>query len=221
MAAPLSATLRSRKDDPRHVIVRWLGMQLTLLCAAARSLTRRPLPATPSGTHSYARRSPHRWLPWFLLLSLPADALFVALVLPPGSDLIAWLLFVVTVYSLLWSIGVYRTMHEHPHATAPDHVAFHNGALATLTFEPATITSVRVHPGFAPGAANARRYMRDAGLFIYGLGPFVDIRLGTPAILTTALRDRVVTRVLVQADEPEALATALQRSRGEPVDAAR
>jgi hypothetical protein len=203
----------------RHPIRRWLSTQATILAAATR--WRRvppPAPEPPPGeeTFGYVRGSPYRWMPLFILLSLPADALQLAETLPAGWEAVGWIVIALTFYSLVLTLGVIVTMRERPHRVSATRVAFHQGALASVSFAPDANAHLRPHEGLAPMSDAARRDMRGAGVFYGRSGPFIEIHLRAPVASVGSATVREVKRLLVSADDREALLTALTRVSAPP-----
>lgn len=192
---------------------RWVATQADILRAGLRRFRaifdRAPRPPPRSGTFPYLGASVYRWLPWMVLLSLPADALIVAVALPEGWDALGWVLLGATVYTFGWTVGVVQTMRERPHEVSGRHIMLNNGALASTSFDAGAIASLSLHPGFSPGSPHARRFMRNAGVLLTGPGPFVVIHLAEPVVLRHVASVREVRRLLVPADDPAALHAAL------------
>ncbi|MFO0750433.1 MAG: hypothetical protein U1F43_32900 [Myxococcota bacterium] len=99
---------------PRHPIRRWLAVQVVVLAAVARAFRAGPVGSQP-GSFGYLKSSPYRWMPWLVLLSLPADGLLLAVALPAGWEAVGWVILAATVYLFFWVVGVGVTMRERPH----------------------------------------------------------------------------------------------------------
>ncbi|MFO0751624.1 MAG: hypothetical protein U1F43_39055 [Myxococcota bacterium] len=193
---------------PRHPIRRWLAVQVVVLAAVARAFRAGPVGSQP-GSFGYLKSSPYGWMPWLVLLSLPADGLLLAVALPAGWEAVGWVLLGATAYLFFWVVGVGVTMRERPHRVSTERVELRNGVLGAAVFEPAAIAGVRLHPGLAPGTPAVRRYRREVGSMLTRPGPFVEVALGRPVTLEGVASDRQVSRVAVQADDVEGLRAAL------------
>lgn len=190
---------------------RWLRIQGAILAACGRALSRRV--RTPREGFGYARATAFRWLPWLVLLSLPADALLVGVLLPPRWEIVGWALFAVTLYTLAWTIGVYASMRERPHTVAAARVGIRLGLLAEAELAPANIISVQVHEGLTPGTPRAKAMLRGAESLLSQPGRFVELRLDAPAALARTWRVRPTSRLLVPADDAAALAAAIAEAQ--------
>lgn len=167
-----------------------------------------PAPAT---AHSYIHGSKMMIAAIIIALSIVPDAFLFWLVLPARAWWVALSLNVLDVYACLWFFGLYGTMVRRPHEFSREKVLLRNGLCQTVELRPQHIARARPL-GIVKRRQLARR--RGDGSTVVSLGgvPLVDIVLLQPAIERRLFfaKPRMVTRVFVASDAPEALCRELK-----------
>jgi hypothetical protein len=119
--------------------------ELSMVRAAARALTRRPLPSDAS-LHTTSRSSElgrlYAALGLVVALELPAAHVLVH-AFAPGRIGVHLVLAVLDVYGVLWMIGDWRRLRETGHRMGTHTLELHLGLRARATVPRAQITSVR------------------------------------------------------------------------------
>ena len=200
------------------VLARLLAIELAIVSSAVAAPFRRKL-RLESNQFSYFEGSPLRWLPFLLLLAMPADLLLVHVLVPARFALARWILTGSGVYALLWVVGVGVTMRRRPHRVGSDTVEVYRGVLRRAHWSPSAIGDVVVRQPIS--SVRELRGQGSAAWLASSRMPLVEVFLTEPARLRRALGPDgpPTARLLIAVDQPEAFRLALlqaaerQRSR--------
>lgn len=186
-----------------------IAFELAILGAAWRFALggwRRPVPAG----FTYHRESGLRMLLLALPLLLVGDVLLLELVLLPHAA--PWLriaLHALSIYGLVWLVGLYASVRGRPHRIAGGQLALHRGLLGRMTVPVADIAEAMPLPAFADDWKR-RAYCAGALRMDIAGPPILELQLRAPARRTGVLGEGPPgMRVLVAVDDPEAFTTAL------------
>ncbi len=186
----------------RHVprpLARFLAVQWVI---ARSALGGSPAPHVVPGARSrvfgYAVEGSMKMILLTYPLLVAGDALVLWAVLPRH---LAWVHAVVaglSAYGFVWLLGVYRTMVARPHVLDGAHLRLHRGILGSARVPLADVASTETLPEGDEKIAGEPPLRLDFG------GRRVMLVLRRP------VRTRGALRVVVSADEPEALRRALE-----------
>lgn len=197
LAKPLTAFLPPR-------VARIIAKEVVLLGSALRFLAggwRRP---DPPG-FSYHRESAFAAILPALPLLLLADFLLLEVLLRHLKPMTRLLIHAVDVYGVIWVLGLWASFRRRPHTVEGDAIRLHKGLLAHLDLSKSQIVSIGPVPTFDDDWARLR-FTRTAHDFqMPGATPLL-LELSVPVRVMGLLGPgRPKTRVLVAADDPEAL----------------
>ncbi|MGH9441019.1 MAG: hypothetical protein ACRD16_01970 [Thermoanaerobaculia bacterium] len=166
----------------------------------------------------YVRDAYIRFLPVLFVFTVPADVLLLAAVIPRRLWFLHRAITALDVYGLFWILGLVETAQRRPHRISPTSVDLQRGALNRVVFSPALLKTARVVRPFDT-RRELKLYARGALLMTLTGSGIVEIDTREPVRgdgLFPAWQ-RPFSRLLVAADEPEALTKALlAASRGQP-----
>ena len=192
------------------MLARLIAVELAIIGAAFSAPFRRGR-RPRADEFGYFQGSPLRFLPWLVVLAMPADLLLVRALVPASHVVWRWIFDGSALYALLWVIGVGETMRRRPHRVGVDLVALHRGVLRRVRFSPRIIDDVALLPPISE--TSALRKLGSSGWLASTRMPLVELRLSEPVRV-----ERVVggagaptQRLVVAADDAQALCEALQQ----------
>lgn len=187
-----------------------VALELVIVGSALRFLFGGWRRALPAG-FTYHRESGLRMLLPILPLLGMGDILLLELVVLPHAA--TWLRVVVhglSVYGLVWLVGVYASARSRPHQLAAGRLTLHRGILRRLDVPVAQIASVEPLPSFADDWKK-RAYTRGAIRVDLAGPPVLELRLHEAARPIGLFGEGAAgTRVLVAVDDPAAFQQALR-----------
>jgi hypothetical protein len=190
------------------VLARLLAIELAIVSSAVAAPFRRKL-RLESNQFSYFEGSPLRWLPFLLLLAMPADLLLVHVLVPARFALARWILTGSGVYALLWVVGVGVTMRRRPHRVGSDTVEVYRGVLRRAHWSLSAIEDVVVRQPVS--SVRELRRQGSAAWLASSRMPLVEVFLTAPARVRRALGPDgpPTARLLIAVDQPDAFRLAL------------
>jgi hypothetical protein len=199
-------------------LARLLAIELAIVSSAVAAPFRRKLRLQPN-EFSYFEGSPLRWLPFLLLLAMPADLLLVHVLVPARFALARWILTGSGVYALLWVVGVGVTMRRRPHRVGSETVEVYRGVLRRAHWPARAIEEVAIRQPVS--SVRELRGRGSAAWLASSRMPLVEVSLSEPARVRRAIGPDgpPTTRLLIAVDQPEPFRLALlqaaerQRSR--------
>jgi hypothetical protein len=157
----------------------------------------------------YAADSPLRLLLLAYPLFLAGDLLAVHALVPARWILVHVALAVLAVYGFFWLLRGHRSMIRCPHRIDGEWLHVYRGNLGSAAIPVADVVSaLPLEAGCAPPAGAARLDVRGA--------PRVLLSLRAPVACRTMLGTRPADALVISADDPAALCSALR-----PTDTAR
>jgi len=195
------------------LLARLFALELSIIGAAVAAPFRRKLRLQPN-EFSYFESSPLRWMPFLLLLAMPADLLLVHVLVPARFALARFILTGSGVYALVWVIGIGVTMRRRPHRVGSRIVEVYRGVLRRAHWPASAIEDVVVRPSVA--SVRELRRQGSAAWLASPRMPLVEVFLREPARVRRALGSDgpPTTRLLIAVDDPAAFRLALLAGRG-------
>ena len=195
------------------VLARLLAIELAIVSSAMGAPFRRKRRLQPN-EFSYFETSPLRWVPFLLLLAMPADLLLVHVLVPARFAWARWILDGSGLYALLWIVGLGVTMRRRPHRIGTDTVEVYRGVLRRAQWAPSAIDDVVIRQ-----PVQSRRDLRAQGSAAWLASsrmPLVEVFLRGPARVRRALGPDgpPITRLLIAVDQPDAFRLALLEAAG-------
>jgi hypothetical protein len=190
---------------------RLMALELVMLGSALRFLFGGFREPAPPGFSLHQETFLRAVLPVLPLL-IPTDLLLVHTLSPRMSPWGRWLLHGLTIYSLLWMVGLYATLKARPHQVGAASVSLHMGLLGSLKLQRNQILSAAPLPEFEDDWAR-RDYLKGVRRFVRTGAPVVELRL-SEAVAGRGLLGpdaQPCDRVAVSVDDPSAFLTALGR----------
>jgi hypothetical protein len=189
-------------------LARLIAIEMVIIGAALSAPFRRARPPR-ADEFGYFQSSPLRFMPWLILLAMPADVLLVRALVPARHVVWRFIFDASAVYALLWVIGVGVTMRRRPHRVGVDLVELRRGVLRRVRLSPRVIDEVALLPPLS-GMSALRKLGCSGWLAAKGM-PLVELRLREPVRI-----ERVVgaagaptRRLLVAADDAEGFRRAI------------
>ena len=195
---------------------RLVRLELLLYAATIRWVTGRR--AVPAGAEAwgYARLvSPMLWL-W--VFGSAVEVVAFHLLIPWEGVRLA--VDIVSIWGLIWMLGMLAGYHVYPHLVTDDELRVRSGVYHDIRIPRASIARAVVHERDLQ-QPHGRRQVEpgeegdDVSVGISGRTN-VTLTLDRPTVLTTAKGDLEVATVSFWADEPRAVANALDPTRRNP-----
>jgi hypothetical protein len=191
-------------------IARVAAAELVIVGVATRFLFGGWRRAVPAG-FTYHRHSGLRMMLGVLPLLAVGDVLLLELVVLPHAGAITKLVVhALSIYGLVWLVGLYATSKARPHRIADDRLTLHRGILGTVELPLGDIEAVSDVPDLYDDWKR-RAYLVDALRADLAGDALLELRLARPATFEGILRDRTGTRVIVAVDDPAAFRDAINR----------
>ena len=199
-----------------HGLARAIGLELAIVHALFERS--RAEVVAPRGGDAAARltgymaTSPMKLIVLAYPLLLLGDTLVVHALVPSRWGALHVVLIVISLYSYVWLIGLYRTMTLRPHALDQGAFHAHKGILGSATMDLANIDAVESLPESAVRTLPRRGENSVARLDVAG-SPRVLITLREAVVCKRYFGPAVSSRrVLVSADDASALCDQLHRA---------
>ena len=154
-----------------------------------------------------------------ILLTAPFEILAYELLIPWAG--VRWALLLLTIYSVIWLLGLYASFRTLPYQLTAEGLRLHYGILAEGTVPYRALADVTLERRKAPGGHEGLQTSRDGALYL-AVGGRTDLtlRLHTPVIIHGLFQSQPPATILhLTADDPTALLTALRARAGLPVTA--
>ena len=189
-------------------LARLIAGELSIVGAAIASPFRRKMPPQPN-EFGYFASSPLRWIPFLLVLAMPADVLLVHVLVPSRYVLVRWLITGSGFYALVWAVGIGVTMRRRPHHIGADVVDAYYGVLRRARWSCRNIEDVVVRQPIS--SKRELRAQGSAAWLAASRMPLVEVSLREPICVCRVFgADGPPTkRLLIAVDQPEAFRRAL------------
>jgi hypothetical protein len=188
---------------------RLMALELVMLGGAIQFLAGGFRKPAPPGFSLHQETFLRAFLPVLPLL-IPTDLFLLHALFPHMAPWLRWFLHFSTVYSVLWMVGLFATIKQHPHQVDETSVSLHMGLLGSLQVRRDLILSAAPLPAFEDDWAK-RQSMKGMHKLLRTGAPVVELRLAEAITCTGLLgpgakgRDRVAVSV----DDPSAFIAAL------------
>ena len=190
------------------------------VCLASWALGRAKLGEAEFG---YGKGSPLGMLVVMVVLTAPVEVVFWELLVPWAW--LRWVLLVVSVYSVLWLLGLYASRITLPHRLEEDGLRLRQGLFAEAFVPYAEVKGVEKRRRKSPREGDGLQSSPDGGAAYLATNGRVDLALAlrTPLTVRGFLKDvGPVGTIHVAADEPERMLQELRRRlEGVPAPVAR
>ncbi len=195
---------------PRRV-ARLVAMEPRIYVCLYRSLRRR---SPAADEFAYHRRSFIGSIVALIFLTAPFEVLAYELLVPWAG--VRWALLAVTVYSMIWLLGFYASLHTLPYRLAADGLQLHYGILAEGSVPYSALADVMLERHKAPSGREGLQTAPDGACYL-AVGGRTDLtlRLNKPITIAGLFKPLPATTVLhLAADDPAALVVALRARAG-------
>src|ERR1017187_305676 len=189
------------------LLARYVVLELVVARSALRGISRRAVKLVP-GAFGYVENSIFPVLPFVVLLCAPADLALVHLIFRIQSILWSTVLGLLDVWALVWTYGLLTMMRLHPHQIVGVRLHLNKGMLAQSIIDLRTIDAIAV---LDENATSPRRGPRhgQSDLSLKG-APKLEIVLREEVRVNRWLtgKSEMCSRIVISADEPQALCVA-------------
>lgn len=167
---------------------------------------------TGEGEFAYGKGSPLGMLLVMVLLTAPVEVAFWELLVPWAW--LRWVLLVLSVYSVLWLLGVYASRVTLPHRVEEDGIRLRQGLFAEAFVPYAQIANVERKRRRSPRDGDGLQGSPDGDAAYLAINGSVDLALALKSPLTVRgfFKDRgPVRNIHAAADEPGKMVREIRR----------
>ncbi|HYO51405.1 hypothetical protein [Archangium sp.] len=205
-----------REEFGKNRLADIFAMELSVLYYGLFSWMATPRTGPEGGAHPYHRESGYALVFPVLMVALVLETLLVHLLSRRVSELAAWVLTALSVYSLLWFVADRRAMALRPHLLDGEALRLRLGLRWDAVIPLTEIASIR--RASPPPAPRTPGYWRAVPFGAPQL--LLELRAPLTVLGPYGLRKQGLHTVGVAVDDPEALERALSERLGQTLEAA-